>query len=73
MKITDETKLADLDISFRTLNTLAYKKIYTVGDLKKFSYTEIKKIRNMCRKVLEEITNKIDKFDIKLKNDDKEV
>ena len=49
MKITEETKLADLDISFRTLNTLAYKKIYTVGDLKKFSYTEIKKIRNMCR------------------------
>jgi len=70
MKITDETKLADLDISFRTLNTLAYKKIYTVGDLKKFSYTEIKKIRNMCRKVLEEITKKIDEYGIILLTDE---
>ena len=71
MKITEETKLADLDISFRTLNTLAYKKIYTVGDLKKFSYTAIKKIRNMCRKVLEEITSKIKEHNIILKADDK--
>ena len=48
MKITDETKLADLDISFRTLNTLAYKKIYTIGDLKNNQWKVKQKIiRNL--------------------------
>ena len=70
MKITDETKLEDLEISFRTLNTLAYKKIYTIGDLKKYSYDDIKKIRNMCKKVLEEITEIIKEYNIILKVDE---
>lgn len=67
MRITDETKLEDLEISFRTLNTLAYKKIHTIRDLKKYSYNDIKKIRNMCKKVLEEITEIIEEYNIILK------
>ena len=70
MKITEEIKLEDLEISFRTLNTLAYKKIYTIGDLKKYSYNDIKKIRNMCKKVMEEITEIIKVYNIILKVDE---
>lgn len=43
MRITDETKLEDLEISFRTLNTLAYKKIHTIRDLKNIHITILKK------------------------------
>ena len=70
MRITDETKLEDLEISFRTLNTLAYKEIHTIRDLKKYSYNDIKKIRNMCKKVLEEITEIIEEYNIILKVDE---
>lgn len=47
--------LADLGLSTRTYNCLAANGIYTLGDLVKCDYSELKRLRNLGKKCMNEI------------------
>ena len=64
MKKIDNILIEELDFSFRTQHYLNYKKIKTLGDLKKYSLEDLYKIRKTPRKVVEEIVEKVGKYGI---------
>ncbi len=64
MKKIDNILIEELDFSFRTQHYLNYKKIKTLGDLKKYSLEDLYKIRKTPRKVVEEIVEKTSKYGI---------
>lgn len=73
MKKTDDILIEELEFSFRTQHYLNYKKINTLGDLKKYSLEDLYKIRKTPRKVVEEIVEKAKEygivFEVNEKND----
>ena len=64
MKKIDNILIEELDFSFRTQHYLNYKKIKTLGDLKKYSLEDLYKIRKTTRKVVEEIVEKAGKYGV---------
>ena len=64
MKKIDNILIEELDFSFRTQHYLNYKKIKTLGDLKKYSLEDLYKITKTPRKVVEEIVEKTGKYGI---------
>ena len=64
MKKIDNILIEELDFSFRTQHYLNYKKIKTLGDLKKYSLEDLYKIRKTPRKVVEEIVEKAGKYGV---------
>ena len=71
MKKVDEITLEELDLSVRSYSILKRKKIETLGDLRKLSYNELSKIRNMCRLTLREIVEMAKEYGIEFKVDEK--
>lgn len=70
MKKVDEITLEELNLSVRAYSILKRKKIENLGDLRKFSYYELSKIRNMCRLPLREIVEIAKKYGIEFKVDE---
>ena len=64
MKKIDDILIEELDFSFRTQHYLNYKKIKTLGELKKYSLEDLYKIRKTPRKVVEEIVEKAKEYGI---------
>ncbi len=52
-------KLADMNLSGRIVNSLAMKRIYTLGDLMKLSYSELLNVRSLGKKSVDEIFKKV--------------
>ena len=71
MKKVDEITLEELNLSVRAYSILKRKKIETLGDLRKLSYNELSKIRNMCRLPLREIVEMAKEYGIEFKVDEK--
>lgn len=67
-----DISIADLDLGVRAYNCLKRYGINTIGDLLKLSLTEIKQIRNLGIKSLEEILQKLEErgFILKMDNDE---
>lgn len=55
-------QLVDLNLSVRALNCLKAADVYTVGDLVKYSKTDLLKIRNFGRKSLAELEEIVDRM-----------
>ena len=70
MSKIDKITLEELDLSVRSYNILKRKKIETLGDLRKLSYEELSKIRNMSRLPLREIIAKAKEYGIEFKVDE---
>lgn len=60
--------IEDLDFSVRTYNCLKRAQINTVGDLVAKTMDEMIKVRNLGKKSLEEIIEKLDELELKLKD-----
>ena len=65
-----ETTIEDLDLSVRAFNCLKRASINNVQDLVNKSENEMMKIRNLGRKSLKEVIDKIKDMDLSFKNDD---
>lgn len=68
MKNIDDILIEELDFSLRTQRYLNYKKIKTLGELKKYSIEDLYKIRQTPRKVVREIVEKVKEYGIELKD-----
>ncbi len=71
----DESKLLkktieEMDLSVRAYNCLKKANINTVGDLLKYKPQDLLKVRNLGRKTLKEIMDKLSSMDLSLSNDD---
>ena len=60
----------DLDLSVRSYNCLKRAGIHTVEDLTKKSEEDMLKVRNLGRKSLEEVINKLHDLGLDLRNKD---
>lgn len=60
----------NLDLSVRSYNCLKRAGINTVGELIEFNEEEMLKVRNLGRKSLEEVLNKLDELGLKLKSNE---
>lgn len=65
-----EMTIEELDLSVRSFNCLKRAGINTVEDLVSKSEEEMMKVRNLGRKSLEEVIEKLDSLGFSLKNDD---
>ncbi len=65
-----ETAIEDLDFSVRAYNCLKRAGIHTLQDLVNKSDTDIMKIRNLGKKSLKEVLDKVKELELDLKNDD---
>ncbi|MBR2588029.1 MAG: DNA-directed RNA polymerase subunit alpha [Bacilli bacterium] len=65
-----ETSIDDLDFSVRAYNCLKRANINTVGDLTEKSELEMMKIRNLGKKSLKEVMDKIKEMGLKFREDD---
>ena len=65
-----ETSIDDLDFSVRAYNCLKRANINTVGDLTEKSELEMMKIRNLGKKSLKEVMDKINEMGLKFREDD---
>ncbi len=65
-----ETSIDDLDFSVRAYNCLKRANINTVGDLTEKSELEMMKIRNLGKKSLKEVMDKIKDMGLKFREDD---
>lgn len=63
------TDIADLDLSVRAYNCLRRARINTIGELAKKSVTDLMKVRNLGRKCLKEIIEKLRELGIELKEE----
>lgn len=61
-----ELPIEDLDLSFRSFNALKRAGINTIGDLTAKSEEEMLKVRNLGRKSLDEVKNKLQEYDLTL-------
>lgn len=66
-KILDQ-KIEDMDLSVRSYNCLKRAGIHTVRDLCSKSEDDMLKVRNLGRKSLEEVFNKLEEYGLALKN-----
>ncbi len=71
----DESKLLkktieEMDLSVRAYNCLKKANINTVGDLIKYRPQDLLKVRNLGKKTLKEIMDKLSSMDLSLSNDD---
>lgn len=65
-----ETAIEDLDFSVRAYNCLKRAGIHTLQDLVNKSDAEVMKIRNLGKKSLKEVLDKVKELDLTLKEDD---
>ena len=65
-----ETSIDDLDFSVRAYNCLKRANINTLGDLTEKSELEMMKIRNLGKKSLKEVMDKIKDMGLKFREDD---
>ncbi len=65
-----ETTVEDLDFSVRAYNCLKRANINTLQDLLNMTEDEISKIRNLGKKSLKEVLDKLNEMGLLLKNDD---
>ena len=65
-----EMTIEELDLSVRSYNCLKRAGINTVEDLAKKSEEEMMKVRNLGRKSLEEVINKLHGLDLALKREE---
>ena len=65
-----ETVIEDLDFSVRAYNCLKRASIHTLQDLVSKSESEIMKIRNLGKKSLKEVLDKIEELELTLKDED---
>lgn len=65
-----ETAIEDLDFSVRAYNCLKRAGIHTLQDLVNKTDDEVMKIRNLGKKSLKEVLDKVKELDLTLKNDD---
>lgn len=66
-KILD-MRIEDMDLSVRSYNCLKRAGIHTVRDLSEKSEDDMLKVRNLGRKSLEEVFQKLEKYGLSLKN-----
>ena len=66
-----ETPIEDLDFSVRAYNCLKRDGIHTLQDLVNKSESEMMKIRNLGKKSLKEVLDKIRELGLVLRDDDK--
>ncbi|MDO4746630.1 MAG: DNA-directed RNA polymerase subunit alpha C-terminal domain-containing protein, partial [Bacillota bacterium] len=65
-----EMTIEELDLSVRSYNCLKRAGINTVDDLQKKTLEEMMKVRNLGRKSLEEVINKLDGLGLKLSSEE---
>ena len=65
-----ETSIDDLDFSVRAYNCLKRAGVNTLGDLTSKSELEMMKIRNLGKKSLKEVIDKIKEMGLKFREDD---
>ena len=65
-----ETAIEDLDFSVRAYNCLKRAGIHTLQDLVNKSDSEVMKIRNLGKKSLKEVLDKVKELDLSLRDDD---
>ena len=65
-----ETAIEDLDFSVRAYNCLKRAGIHTLQDLVNKSDAEVMKIRNLGKKSLKEVLDKVKELDLTLREDD---
>lgn len=65
-----ETSIDDLDLSVRAYNCLKRANINTLGDLVEKTELEMMKIRNLGKKSLKEVTDKIKELGLKFREED---
>lgn len=65
-----ETAIEDLDFSVRAYNCLKRAGIYTLQDLVNKSDSEVMKIRNLGKKSLKEVLDKVKELNLTLRDDD---
>ena len=65
-----ETSIDDLDFSVRAYNCLKRAGINTLGDLTEKSELEMMKIRNLCKKSLKEVIDKIKDMGLRFRDED---
>ena len=65
-----ETSIDDLDLSVRAYNCLKKANINTLGDLTEMSESEMEKIRNLGKKSLKEVIEKIKDMGLKFRDED---
>ena len=68
-KVLDMT-IEELDLSVRSFNCLKRASINTVGNLINKTEDEMMKVRNLGRKSLEEVINKLDSLGFTLKKEE---
>ncbi len=67
-----EILIGDLDLSVRSTNCLLRQSITTVRDLTSKTYAELGKVRNLGKKSLDEVVQKIHSMGLELRPDDEE-
>ncbi len=65
-----EMNIEDLDLSVRSYNCLKRASVNTVGDLAEKTEDEMMKVRNLGRKSLEEVIQKLESLGLSLKKED---
>ena len=65
-----ETAIEDLDFSVRAYNCLKRAGVHTLQDLVNMSDSEVMKIRNLGKKSLKEVLDKVKELDLTLRDDD---
>lgn len=65
-----EMNIEDLDLSVRSYNCLKRASVNTVGDLTEKTEDEMMKVRNLGRKSLEEVIQKLESLGLSLKKED---
>ena len=63
-----DQKIEDLDLSVRSYNCLKRANINTVGELTQKTEEEMMKVRNLGRKSLKEVVQKLNEIGLNLKN-----
>lgn len=65
-----EMNIEDMDLSVRSYNCLKRANIHTIEDLIKRSEDDMLKVRNLGRKSLDEVINKLSSYGLSLRNKD---
>jgi len=60
----DQTSIQDLGLSVRCYNALTYYKIKTLGDLKEYDLTELKRMRNFGARSLAEVKEVLQQYNL---------
>lgn len=66
----DSIKIEELELTVRSFNALKRSSINTVGDITEKTYKELMKVRNLGKKSLDEIVQKITEMGLRLKEEE---